>query len=83
MGTKGSIGTPGNIGPRGPKGSKGENGIGIKGEKGDAANMEPRERANWKQCAWRDETDTDNGKIKVSHCIRIYKTYRLNKICGV
>jgi len=64
MGTKGSAGIPGNVGPRGLKGSKGENGIGTKGEKGDTTNMDPRQRANWKQCAWRGRTDEDNGKIK-------------------
>ena len=65
IGTKGYTGIPGNIGPRGPKGFKGENGIGTKGEKGDAANMGPRQRANWKQCVWRAATDTDDGKLKV------------------
>ncbi|KAL9960183.1 hypothetical protein ACROYT_G033601 [Oculina patagonica] len=65
-GGKGESGTgiSGNTGPRGPKGPKGENGIGRKGEKGDAANIDPRQLANWKQCAWKGETDTDNGKIK-------------------
>ena len=74
MGTKGSTGIPGNIGPRGSKGSKGEIGIGTKGQKGDAANMDPRQRANWKQCAWRQNTGLDNGKIKVRHRIRICLT---------
>ena len=66
MGAKGSVGIPGNSGSRGPKGPKGENGIGTKGEKGEAANIDPRELANWKQCAWEGGTDTDKGKIKVS-----------------
>ena len=66
MGSKGSAGIPGYAGPRGPKGSKGETGIGTKGEKGDATNIDPRQLANWKQCAWREGTQTDNGKIKVS-----------------
>ena len=65
MGTKGSKGIPGIIGPRGSKGSKGENGIGTKGEKGDAPNVDPRQRANWKQCAWRSPRGIDSGKIKV------------------
>ena len=73
MGTKGRTGIPGNIGPRGSKGSKGENGIESKGQKGDAANMDPRQRANWKQCAWKRLDYTDNGKIQVRR-IRIYKT---------
>ena len=64
MGTKGNTGIPGSIGP---KGFKGENGIGTKGEKGDAANMDPRQRANWKQCAWKRTDYADIGKIQVSH----------------
>lgn len=70
VGTKGSAGIPGNIGPRGFRGLKGENGmIGIKGEKGDTAIFDPRQLASWKQCAWRGETNTDNGKIKVSNSL--------------
>ena len=67
MGEKGEkgAGIPGNIGPRGFKGFKGERGIGIKGQKGNAANTDPRQLANWKQCAWKSETDTDSGKLKV------------------
>jgi len=73
IGEKGSAGIPGNTGlrglkgPKGDKGSmgyKGENGIGTKGEKGDAANMDPRQRANWKQCVWKRFDGTDNGKIQ-------------------
>ncbi|KAL9960185.1 hypothetical protein ACROYT_G033603 [Oculina patagonica] len=66
MGVKGGSGTgiPGSTGPRGPKGLKGENGMGPKGEKGDAANIDPRQLANWKQCAWTGGTGKDNGKIK-------------------
>lgn len=58
MGEKGVNGTgiPGNNGPRGSKG--------IKGQKGDAANIDPKQLANWKQCAWKADTNTDNGKIK-------------------
>ena len=70
MGEKGVNGTgiPGNIGPRGSKGFKGERGIsGTKGQKGDAANIDPRQLANWKQCVWRAESNTDSGKIKVSN----------------
>ncbi|XP_078363520.1 uncharacterized protein LOC144647614 [Oculina patagonica] len=70
VGAKGSKGYPGSAGiggyngARGPKGSKGESSIGTKGEKGDAANIDPRQLANWKQCAWSARSDTDNGKIK-------------------
>ncbi|XP_022804603.1 collagen triple helix repeat-containing protein 1-like [Stylophora pistillata] len=67
IGSKGVNGTgiPGMTGPRGPKGLKGERGIsGIKGEKGDATNTDPRQPANWKQCAWTSDTDTASGIIK-------------------
>ena len=67
MGLKRSSGIPGNTGPRGPGGFKGEIGLGTKGEKGDAANMDPRQKANWKQCTWRRESNTDNCRITVSH----------------
>lgn len=65
-GSKGvnGAGIPGFPGPRGPKGYKGERGIGTKGQKGDGANFDPRQLANWKQCAWNSPTDTDSGKIK-------------------
>ena len=78
MGNKGVNGTgiPGITGPRGPKGFKGERGIGTKGQKGDAANMDPRQLANWKQCAWRADTGTDNGKIKVRN------RSRRNSLCS-
>ena len=33
--------------------------------------MDPRQRANWKQCAWKREDSTDNGKIQVSHRIKL------------
>ena len=33
--------------------------------------MDPRHRANWKQCAWKRYDDTDNGKLYVSHGITI------------
>ena len=67
IGLKESSGIPGNTGPRGRREFKGENDIGTKGEKGDAANMDPRQNANWKQCTWRGASNTDNGKIRVSH----------------
>ena len=70
-GTNGAPGIPGTPGAPGRDGFKGENGIGTKGEKGDAANMDPRQRANWKQCAWKRLDRIDNGKIQVSHGIRI------------
>ncbi|XP_078343483.1 uncharacterized protein LOC144629152 isoform X2 [Oculina patagonica] len=73
-GTKGEKGGKGEVGPVGAKGSKGYQGStgirgntgprGSKGSKGDAANIDLRQLANWKQCAWTEGTDTDNGKIK-------------------
>ena len=71
-GTNGAPGIPGTPGAPGRDGLKGEKGTGEKGEKGEAANMDPRQRANWKQCAWRKESFSDSGKIKVSHRIRSY-----------
>lgn len=75
MGEKGVNGTgiPGNIGPRGSKGFKGERGIsGTKGQKGDAANIDSRQLANWKQCVWRAGSDTDSGKIKECSFNKLY-----------
>ncbi|XP_022806865.1 collagen triple helix repeat-containing protein 1-like [Stylophora pistillata] len=78
-GSKGGngAGIPGMTGPRGPKGYKGERGIGTKGQKGDGANIVPRQLANWKQCAWRAETDTDSGKIKECSFNKLYQNTAL------
>ena len=43
----------------------------LKGVKGDAANMDPRQGANWKQCAWKRDDGTDNGKLKVSQIFSV------------
>ncbi|PFX15133.1 Collagen triple helix repeat-containing protein 1 [Stylophora pistillata] len=69
IGSKGvnGAGIPGMTGPRGPSGYKGERGMsGLKGQKGNTANIDPRQLANWKQCAWSSGTGTgvDSGKIK-------------------
>ena len=40
--------------------------MGLKGNKGDAAKIDPIQLANWKQCAWKGTTDTDNGLVNVS-----------------
>lgn len=68
-GSKGvnGAGILGMTGPRGPRGYKGERGNGTKGQKGDGAidgAIDPRQLANWKQCAWQSGTRTDSGKIK-------------------
>ena len=51
---------------------KGERGIvgssGRKGEKGESAKASQPSvvpQTNWKQCVWKSQTDTDDGKIKV------------------
>ena len=31
--------------------------------------MDPRQRANWKQCTWQGGTSTDDGKIKVGNSL--------------
>ena len=66
--------------PRGIQGMKGEQGIvgnpgrkGDKGEKGESAKASQASvvpQTNWKQCVWKSNSDTDNGKIKVNR-IRI------------
>ncbi|XP_073235727.1 uncharacterized protein [Porites lutea] len=73
-GDRGREGPPGKRGPRGIKGMKGERGIagmkgrkGDKGEKGESAKASQASvvpQTNWKQCVWKSQTGTDNGKIK-------------------
>ena len=76
-------GIPGITGPRGPKGFKGDRGIsGTKGQKGNAANIDPRQLANWKQCAWRSPTDKDSGKIKVSNLYILEIIFQLFELIG-
>ena len=58
LGTKGEQGIVGNQGRKGDKGEKGEN------VKASQASVVPQ--TNWKQCVWKSETETDNGKIKVN-----------------
>ena len=41
---------------------------GGKGEKGESAKASQASvvpQTNWKQCVWKSNSDTDNGKIKV------------------
>ena len=80
VGMKGEQGIAGMKGVRGAVGIKGERGIvgnqgrkGDKGEKGESvkasqASVVPQ--TNWKQCVWKSESNTDNGKIKINR-IRI------------
>ena len=58
VGIKGERGIVGNQGRKGSKGEKGES------VKGSQASVVPQ--TNWKQCVWKSQTDTDDGKIKVS-----------------
>ena len=68
-------------GQQGLLGMKGERGIvgspGRKGEKGEStkasqASVVPQ--TNWKQCVWKSDSDTDNGKIKVTRIVIINNT---------
>ena len=75
-GTKGQQGLLGMKGERGAVGIKGERGImGMKGRKGDkgekgesvkASQASVVPQTNWKQCVWKSNSDTDDGKIKVN-----------------
>ena len=50
---------------KGKKGDKGE-----KGESAKANQASVVPQTNWKQCVWKTDSDTDNGKFKVNR-IRI------------
>ena len=58
LGMKGERGTVGNQGRKGDKGEKGES------AKASQASVVPQ--TNWKQCVWKSNSETDNGKIKVN-----------------
>ena len=57
MGIKRERGIAGNQGRKGNKGDKGES------AKASQASVVPQ--TNWKQCVWKSNSSTDNGKIKV------------------
>ncbi|PFX16706.1 Collagen triple helix repeat-containing protein 1 [Stylophora pistillata] len=87
-GPKGFKGGRGPVGPKGQMGEKGEKGAGIprnfgprgiaiKGQKRDAANIDPRKLANWKQCSWRSATSTDSGKIKECSFNKLHQSMAL------
>ena len=62
---------PGLVGIKGEPGIVGSSG--RKGEKGESANASQASvvpQTNWKQCVWKSQTDTDDGKTKVNR-IRI------------
>ena len=68
-GQQGLLGIKGERGIVGMKGGKGD-----KGEKGESAKASQASvvlpQTNWKQCVWKSNSETDNGKIKVNR-IRI------------
>ena len=74
-GDRGREGPPGKSEPQGFKGMYLERGIagnqgrkGDKGEKGESTKASQPSvvpQTNWKQCVWKSESGTDNGKIKV------------------
>ena len=67
VGMKGERGVAGMKGERGIVGNQG--GKGDKREKGESANASQASvvpQTNWKQCVWKSNSDTDNGKIKVN-----------------
>ena len=55
---KGERGIVGNQGRKGNKGEKGES------AKASQASVVPQ--TNWKQCLWKSDSGTDNGKFKVN-----------------
>ena len=57
VGIKGARGIMGNQGKKGDKGEKGES------VKASQASVVPQ--TNWKQCVWKSQSGTDNGKIMV------------------
>ena len=57
VGIKGERGIVGNQGRKGDKGEKGES---VKASQASVVTQ-----TNWKQCVWKSESSTDNGKIKV------------------
>ena len=68
---KGEPGIAGMKGERGIVGNQGRKGdIEEKGESAKASQASVVPQTNWKQCVWKSNSGTDNGKIKVSR-IRI------------
>ena len=61
QGVAGMKGERGIVGNQGRKGDKGEKGESVKASQ---ASVVPQ--TNWKQCVWKSNSGTDNGKIKVN-----------------
>ena len=74
QGLLGMKGEPGIVGMKGRKGEKGEKGESVKASK---ASVVPQ--TNWKQCVWKVQSNTDNGKIKVNK-IRIINNTLQTKV---
>ena len=70
-GVKGTKGEPGVVGMKGEPGIVGNQGRkGAKGDKGESAKASQAcvvAQTNWKQCVWKLNSGTDNGKIKVNN----------------
>ena len=64
QGMKGQQGLLGMKGERGTVGNQGRKG--EKGESAKASQASVVPQTNWKQCVWRSDSGTDNGKIKVN-----------------
>ena len=68
-GPRGKSGEPGMMGIKGERGIVGNQGNkGVKGQKGASGAASPASavpQTNWKQCVWKKDDDTNNGKIKV------------------
>ena len=68
-GIQGTKGEPGPLGMKGERDIVGNQGRkGDKGEKGESVKASQTSvvpQTNWKQCVWKSESGTDNGKIKV------------------
>ena len=69
-GIKGIKGEPRLVGMKGERGIVGNQGRkGDKGEKGESVKASQASvvlQTNWKQCVWKSESNTNNGKIKVN-----------------
>ena len=72
---KGQQGLLGMKGERGIGGMKGRKGNKVeKGESAKASQASVVPQTNWKQCVWKSDSDTDNGKIKVTRIVIINNT---------
>ena len=77
-GIKGIKGEPGLVGLKGERGIVGNKGKkrdkGEKGESAKASQASVVPQTNWKQCVWKSDSGTANGKIKVNKSVGLYET---------